>query len=64
MTWAAMVKRSGAPWYMGAGDRYTDSSDMPSSSTDITATTDSTSSMGTASYAASTPLGRPVVPEL
>ena len=64
MLCAAMVKRSGAPWYSGAGDRYTDSSDMPRSSTHMMATTDSASSMGTGSWAVSTPLGRPVVPEL
>ena len=62
--WAAIVNRKGAPWYMGAGDKYTDASLMASSSTHIMATTDSASSMGTGSYAVSTPLGRPVVPEL
>ena len=46
MIWAAIVNRKGAPWYMGAGDRYTDSSDMARSSTHIMATTDCTSSNG------------------
>ena len=48
-TWVAMLKRSGAAWYSGAGDRYTMSAWPPKSSCSGPATAPVASSSGSAS---------------
>ena len=57
-----MLKRSGAEWYSGAGDRYTMPSPNPNSIVHRVSRGGSVPS-GTSGTGAFTPLGRPVVPE-
>ena len=55
--------RSGAAWYIGAGERYTDDSVAPNSSCRTAVTPNGGVSSGSGTKALVTPLGRPVVPE-
>ena len=60
--WAPRQKRSGAAWYSGAGDRYTDPGVAPNRASAIAAI-ESAWPSGAPDNGDFTPLGRPVVPE-
>ena len=61
--WAAMVKRKGAAWYIGAGERYTLSGVKPKSMVKVGATVVGVPSNGRLGNSFVTPLGSPVVPD-
>ena len=58
-----MQNRSGAAWYIGAGDRYTFDESMPNSTWHMPVTPVTRSSSAWCVNAGSTPFGRPVVPD-
>src|SRR3954454_5194143 len=56
-------KRNGAAWYIGAGERYTDSVVTPNSSCRTPVTPNGNVSRGSGTNALVTPFGSPVVPD-